>query len=79
MWRSGDRVRATLLSDEEERALHDLAVKKASETDWVDDVMRLREAQARLSGVDLNKVAQEEKKIVPGGTRTRPRRATISK
>lgn len=79
LWRSGDRVRATLLSDEEEQWLHALAVKKASETDWVDDVMRLREAQARLWGVDLNKVTQEEKKIVPGGTRTRPRRATISK
>lgn len=79
LWRSGDRVRAALLSDEEEQWLHALAIKKASETDWVDDVMRLREAQARLWGIDLNKVTQEEKKIVPGGTRTRPRRATISK
>ncbi|KAL4076922.1 hypothetical protein V8B97DRAFT_2003813 [Scleroderma yunnanense] len=79
LWRSGERVNVTLLSDAEEQRLHDIAVKKASETDWVDDVMRLREAQARLWGVDLNKAAQEEKKIVPGGTRTRPRMATIPK
>ncbi|KAL4068125.1 hypothetical protein J3A83DRAFT_4096706 [Scleroderma citrinum] len=79
LWRSGERVNVTLLSDAEEQRLHDIAVKKASETDWVDDVMRLREAQARLWGVDLNKAAHEEKKIVPGGTRTRPRMATIPK
>lgn len=80
LWRSGERTSAMLLSDEEEQRLHDCAVKKASETDWVDDVMRLREVQARLWGIDLSKVHQEpEKKIVPGGTRTRPRRATISK
>ncbi|KAI6008077.1 hypothetical protein EDC04DRAFT_2777499 [Pisolithus marmoratus] len=80
LWKSGERTSAALLSDEEEQRLHDCAVKKASETDWVDDVMRLREAQARLWDVDLNKAHQEpEKKIVAGGTRTRPRRATISK
>lgn len=80
LWKSGERTSAALLSDEEEQRLHDCAMKKASETDWVDDVMRLREAQARLWGIDLDKAPQEpEKKIVPGGTRTRPRRATISK
>ncbi|KIK13854.1 hypothetical protein PISMIDRAFT_371491 [Pisolithus microcarpus 441] len=80
LWKSGERTSSALLSDDEERRLHDCAMKKASETDWVDDVMRLREAQARLWGIDLGKAHEEpEKKIVPGGTRTRPRRATISK
>ncbi|KAI6162568.1 hypothetical protein EDD17DRAFT_1576081 [Pisolithus thermaeus] len=80
LWKSGERTSAALLSDEEEQRLHDRAMKKASETDWVDDVIRLREAQARQWGIDLDKAPQEpEKKIVPGGTRTRPRRATVSK
>ncbi|KAG6335164.1 hypothetical protein ID866_3926 [Astraeus odoratus] len=81
LWRSGARTSTELLSEEEEQQLHDLAARKATETDWVDDVMRLREAQARLRGVDLNKPGSQEQetKIVPGGTRTRPRVTTICK
>ncbi|KIK97488.1 hypothetical protein PAXRUDRAFT_220227 [Paxillus rubicundulus Ve08.2h10] len=78
LWRSGERTSSALLSPEEEQRLHVVGVRKAAETDWVDDVMRLRVAQARLWGIDLSKAPQEEKaEVVPGGTRTRPRRATV--
>ncbi|KAF9242099.1 hypothetical protein BU15DRAFT_44308, partial [Melanogaster broomeanus] len=80
LWRSGERTSPTLLSTQEEQRLHDLSARKAAETDWVDDVMRLRAAQARLWGVDLSKGTQEDKvDVVPGGTRTRPRTKTISR
>ncbi|KAF8120834.1 hypothetical protein EV363DRAFT_1187940 [Boletus edulis] len=80
LWRSGERTSSTLLSPEEEQRLHDVGARKAAETDWVDDVMRLREAQARLRGIDLNKMAEESKaEVMHGGTRTRPRRATVSR
>ncbi|KAF8121999.1 hypothetical protein EV363DRAFT_1183770 [Boletus edulis] len=80
LWRSGERTSSTLLSPEEEQRLHDVGARKAAETDWVDDVMRLREAQARLRGIDLNKMAEESKaEVTHGGTRTRPRRATVSR
>jgi len=80
LWRSGERTSPTLLSPEEEQRLHNIGARKAAETDWVDDVMRLRAAQARLWGIDLSKAPQEEKvEVVPGGTRTRPRRETVSR
>ncbi|KAG6370065.1 hypothetical protein JVT61DRAFT_12467 [Boletus reticuloceps] len=81
LWRSGERTSSTLLCPEEEQRLHDVGARKAAETDWVDDVMRLREAQARLRGIDLNKMAEERKadSVMHGGTRTRPRRATVSR
>ncbi|KAF8550465.1 hypothetical protein OG21DRAFT_1419643 [Imleria badia] len=80
LWRSGDRTSAALLSPEEEQRLHDAGARKAAETDWVDDVMRLRVAQARLWGVDLNKKAEEKKAdVAQGGTRSRPQRGTVSR
>ncbi|KIJ68888.1 hypothetical protein HYDPIDRAFT_23765, partial [Hydnomerulius pinastri MD-312] len=81
VWRSGDRTSPSLLSLLEEQRLHDVGARKAVETDWVDDVMRLRAAQARLWKVDLNNNKEREKKVevVAGGTRSRPRRATVSR
>ncbi|KAI9574204.1 hypothetical protein HD554DRAFT_2045299 [Boletus coccyginus] len=76
LWRSGERTSPTLFPPEEEQRLRDVAARKAAETDWVDDVMRLRAAQARLWGIDLNKKAEV---VQQGGTRSRPRRGTVSR
>ncbi|KAG9318924.1 hypothetical protein JVU11DRAFT_1036 [Chiua virens] len=80
LWQSGERTSAPLLSPEEEQRLHGVGARKAVETDWVDDVMRLRAASARAWGIDLNKKT-EEKKVgaTPGGTRSRPRLGTVSR
>jgi hypothetical protein len=81
LWRSGERTSAALLSLEEEQRLHDVGARKGTETDWVDDLMRLRAAQARLWGVDLDKKVVVDKKVeaVQGGTRSRHRRGTVSR
>ena len=79
LWRSGERTSAVLLSPEEEERLHKLGEAKAQETDWVYDLLHLREAQARLWGVDLKAKGKEKDKSsdIRGGTRLRPRRATV--
>lgn len=82
LWRSGERTSLTLLSSEEEERLHEHGEAKAQETDWVYDLLRLREAQARLWGVDLKakgKAKDNSSDVKGGGTRSRPRRATISR
>ncbi|KAH0826963.1 hypothetical protein J3R83DRAFT_4622 [Lanmaoa asiatica] len=80
LWRSGERTSSALLPPEEEQRLHEVAARKAAQTDWVDDVMRLRAAQARLWGVDPNKKAHDKRaEVVQGGTRSRPRRGTVSR
>ncbi|OAX37118.1 hypothetical protein K503DRAFT_720231 [Rhizopogon vinicolor AM-OR11-026] len=79
LWRSGERTSASLLSSEEEERLHERGEAKAQETDWVYDLLHLREAQARLWGVDLKAKGKDRHKSsdAGGGTRLRPRRATI--
>ncbi|KAJ3977074.1 hypothetical protein EV361DRAFT_148361 [Lentinula raphanica] len=47
LWRNGHRTSIELLSDVEEAQLHEKAEKLAQETDWVFDVVRLREMKAR--------------------------------
>ncbi|KAG2350030.1 hypothetical protein BDR05DRAFT_1055574 [Suillus weaverae] len=79
LWRSGERTTAALLSHSEEERLHERGSAKAQETDWVFDLLRLREAQARLWGVDLKAKGKEKGKggETRGGTRSRPRKATV--
>ncbi|KAG8217939.1 hypothetical protein J3R82DRAFT_6106 [Butyriboletus roseoflavus] len=80
LWRSGERTSPVLLSTEEEQRLHDVGARKAAETDWVDDVMRLRAAQARLLGIDPNRKAEEKKAdVVQSGSRSRLGRGTVSR
>lgn len=82
LWRSGERTSVALLSPEEEERLHERGEAKAQETDWVYDLLRLREAQARLWSVDLNAKGKEKNKsgdVKGGGTRSRPRMSTISR
>ncbi|KAH7929656.1 hypothetical protein BV22DRAFT_115357 [Leucogyrophana mollusca] len=81
LWRSGDRTSVELLSPEEEQTLHDIGVRKGNETDWVFDVLRMREAQARII---QNKSTSSAVVLPPGtstptgGTRSRPRRGTVT-
>lgn len=79
LWRSGERTTATLLSHSEEERLHERGSAKAQETDWVFDLLRLREAQARLWGVDLKAKGKDKDKggNARGGTRSRPRKAAV--
>ncbi|KAG1762634.1 hypothetical protein EDD22DRAFT_778104, partial [Suillus occidentalis] len=79
LWRSGERTTANLLSHSEEERLHERGSAKAQETDWVFDLLRLREAQARLWGVDLKVKGKEKDKggDARGGTRSRPRKAAV--
>lgn len=77
LWRSGERTTAALLSHSEEERLHERGSAKAQETDWVFDLLRLREAQARLWGTDLKaKGKVENRGEAKGGTRSRPRKTT---
>lgn len=79
LWRSGERTTATLLSHSEEERLHERGSAKAQETDWVFDLLRLREAQARLWGVDLKAKGKDKDQggVARGGTRSRPRKAAV--
>jgi hypothetical protein len=79
LWRSGERTTAALLSQSEEERLHECGSAKAQETDWVFDLLRLREAQARLWGVDLKAKGKAKDKggEAKGGTRSRPRKTTV--
>ncbi|KAG2052815.1 hypothetical protein BDR06DRAFT_957186 [Suillus hirtellus] len=81
LWRSGERTTAALLPHSEEERLHELGSAKAQETDWVFDLLRLREAQARLWSVDLKAKDKAKNKggEAKGGTRSRPRKITVSR
>jgi len=78
LWRSGERTSVELLSEEEEQALHDVGEEKLRETDWVFDVVRLRESKmrqlARASG--KRKAEEGTGDAANGGTMSRPRRST---
>ncbi|KZT70075.1 hypothetical protein DAEQUDRAFT_756501 [Daedalea quercina L-15889] len=44
LWRSGERTSPGLLTDQEEKRLHDIAFEKANENDWVHEIIRLKQA-----------------------------------
>ncbi|KAJ3999164.1 hypothetical protein F5050DRAFT_1805302 [Lentinula boryana] len=56
LWRNGHRSSVELLSDFEEVELHQKAEKLAEETDWVFDVVRLREIKVRQLKKQASKV-----------------------
>ncbi|KAJ3744772.1 hypothetical protein DFH05DRAFT_1419024 [Lentinula detonsa] len=56
LWRNGHRSSVELLSDSEEVELHHKAEKLAEETDWVFDVVRLREIKVRQLKKQASKV-----------------------
>ena len=73
LWRSGDRTSLDLLDDDEEERLHALGAIKMQETDWVQDVMSLRETKVRV----MKKRAVRDTPMASGGTRSRPKRGAV--
>ncbi|KAL1944776.1 hypothetical protein VTO73DRAFT_3206 [Trametes versicolor] len=77
LWRTGQRTALGLLSPAEERRLHDLAMEEGEKTNWVHDIIRLRQA-AEQSMLPTHAAKGKEKakaaEPAPGG-RARTRRA----
>ena len=77
LWRSGERTSLGLLTNAEEQRLHDVAFAKSNESDWVHEILRLRQAaEGKMlpwSHNDKSK-APAAPPASAGGTRTRPKR-----
>ena len=76
LWRTGHRRTIGLLSPNEEQRLHDIAMKEGEKTNWVHDIIRLRQAVERsMLPSDKGKGKEKTKDIAPAAaTRTRTRR-----
>ncbi|KAH9917457.1 uncharacterized protein B0H18DRAFT_1034780 [Fomitopsis serialis] len=77
LWRSGERSSVGLLIEEEERRLHDIAFEKANESDWVHEIIRLKQAAEGKLLPWANKDKDKASAASPesfGGTRTRSKR-----
>ncbi|KAK0211796.1 hypothetical protein IW262DRAFT_1414498 [Armillaria fumosa] len=68
LWKEGARTSVELLSDDEEQRLHEQGEVFRRKTDWVFDVMHLRNQTAKA----LKRKAGKSKLEKVGGTRTRP-------
>ncbi|KAH9852727.1 hypothetical protein C2E23DRAFT_756315 [Lenzites betulinus] len=74
LWRTGQRTVLGLLSPEEEERLHELALEEGEKTDWVHDIIRLRQA-AEQTMLPTHKGKGKDKAGVPApGVRARTRR-----
>ncbi|KAF7986594.1 hypothetical protein HWV62_26368 [Athelia sp. TMB] len=77
LWRKGVRRSVHLLSDDEEQQLCIAGEKLRNATDWVRDIMRLRESLTRRA----QKKAKKHAPPAPGpisGTRSRPQRGAVN-
>ena len=72
LWRSAERQSLELLDPDEESRLHEIGAHKAQATDWVRDVMRLRESQLRM-----RKKRSLAASAIFGGTKSRPKRNAV--
>lgn len=73
LWRCGHRRSLEMLSDEEEQNLHDTGTQLIRETDWVHDLMRLRESRIRQLESSLFKSRNDDR----GSGGRRPRRSVV--
>lgn len=72
LWRTGHRKELGLLSPEEEQRLHDIAMEEGEKTNWVHDIIRMRQAMEKTM---LPSSKQKGKGThAAGGSRTRTRR-----
>ncbi|THU81503.1 hypothetical protein K435DRAFT_472040 [Dendrothele bispora CBS 962.96] len=71
LWRNGDRTSIELLSDNEEKELHELGSKLVKETDWVFDIMRMRSMHEK-------RLAKAQTKQVEGSSSLRLKRSVRS-
>ncbi|KZP10877.1 hypothetical protein FIBSPDRAFT_1051088 [Athelia psychrophila] len=75
LWRNGKRTSWHLLSDAQEDELHRIGDELLNATDWVRDIMRLRESMVRTA---LKKKPTTPDASEPiSGTRSRPNRAAV--
>ncbi|KDQ61241.1 hypothetical protein JAAARDRAFT_67601 [Jaapia argillacea MUCL 33604] len=71
LWRNGARNSLELQNWEDERRLHGFGLEEAGRSDWVHDILRLREVRNRL---ESSKILARTKPAAPvGGTRSRPK------
>ncbi|KIY71041.1 hypothetical protein CYLTODRAFT_441539 [Cylindrobasidium torrendii FP15055 ss-10] len=68
LWRADSRRSAELLSDEKEEQLSEEAEKLLKDTDWVADLLNVRETLATTGNSDLKQL----KRTIVGGTKRRP-------
>ncbi len=64
LWRTGQRTALGLLDPEEEERLHTRAMEEGEKTDWVHDIIRMRQAM--------------EKTMLPGSKGTGDAKANVS-
>ncbi|KAF8643781.1 hypothetical protein AX16_008800 [Volvariella volvacea WC 439] len=77
LWRAGLRTHPGLLSEDEEQSLHDKGVELSKETDWVYDIMRLRESRIRQLEAK-KKATQSRLRASSWLGQARPKRSTTS-
>ncbi|KAI0331078.1 hypothetical protein GY45DRAFT_1361029 [Cubamyces sp. BRFM 1775] len=75
LWRTGQRKALGLLSPEEEQRLHDIALEEGEKTDWVHDVIRMRQASEGTM-LPASKGKEKASEAVPG-VRARTRRGGL--
>ncbi|KAF4608248.1 hypothetical protein EYR40_000592 [Pleurotus pulmonarius] len=74
LWKSGNRKSISLLSPDEEAALHAMGEEMRAKRDWVFDVMRVRDMHKHRRGAKRKRPVHEKDEVVEGtGTRTRLR------
>ena len=76
LWRTGQRTSLGLHSPEEERRLHTMGIKESEKSNWVHDVIRLRQASEKRMLPSTKPKAEGKTKAKGGnaGARGRSRR-----
>ena len=75
LWRTGQRKALGLLSPEEEQRLHEIALEEGEKTDWVHDIIRMRQASEGTM-LPASKGKEKASEAVPG-VRARTRRGGL--
>ena len=76
LWRTGHRKELGLLAPEEERRLHAIALKEGEKTNWVHDIIRLRQAAEKtmLPSAKGKGKGRTKESAPAAGSRTRTKR-----
>ncbi|KAI0723841.1 hypothetical protein C8T65DRAFT_90485 [Cerioporus squamosus] len=72
LWRTGQRKDMGLLSPEEEQRLHDIAMEEGEKTNWVHDIIRMRQAMEKT--MLPSSKSKGKATVAAHGSRTRTRR-----
>ncbi len=74
LWRTGKRKDLGLLSPEEEQHLHDIAMQEGEKTNWVHDIIRMRQAMEKTMLPSSKSKSKGKATGAARGSRTRTRR-----